>query len=440
MTKKDQANTSIWRSRAARPFWIGAGFIVAFFGGLVAWSALAPLAGAVIATGNVAPEGATRVLQHLEGGIVDSVLVREGQTVRVGEPLVKLQTVQAQARYERLKSRDRALAIRKSRLLAELKELDYWTPTACCNEKLRHVLTAEKLLFDVRRRKYAKEADLFRSRETQLRQEIGGLREQNRELELQIELIDREIDNVNMLLDKGLARLPRLLSLKRGKHQLKERKARNTSQMVSMHQEIEDFDLRFLLTRSERLEEINQELLGVRRSRLELAEDMSSARDIMERTIIRAPVDGVIENIRVRTRGGVISPGGEVLDIVPENEQMLVEAKVRPTDIDDVRKGQTALVHLSPYSYRYSEPLHGAVETVSADLVENPQPMLPNAPQAHYAARIRIDGDALSALPADIKLTAGMPTEVFITAEPRTVLNYLIDPLRESVRRAFREP
>ncbi|RED43348.1 HlyD family type I secretion periplasmic adaptor subunit [Aestuariispira insulae] len=439
MDNKDSTISTLANGRVMKPFIIGLLFILIFFGGLTAWSVLAPLSGAVIASGNIAPEGTTRVLQHLEGGIVEEILVKEGDQVIAGQPMIKLEQVQAQARFERLKSRDNAMAVRKSRLIAELHDIDSWAPDACCRGKNHLVGTSEKMLFDVRREKYQKELALYRARQTQLEQDIAGLQLQGQELTEQIDLIEREIQNVQILLNKGLEKLPRMLALQRAKHQLKERIVSNGARIASLRQEIETTDLRQLLAKSSRLEEINQELLEIRRSRLELAEEISSAQDVLERTIIRAPVSGVSENIRVKTRGGVIAPGAEILDIVPGNEKMIVEAKVRPTDIDDVRKGQKAQVHLSAYSYRSTAPLEGIVETVSADLMEASAPVGPQQ-MPYYAARVLIDPVSLANLPAEIELTAGMPAEVFLTTPSRTVFDYLVGPMREAIRRAIREP
>jgi membrane fusion protein, type I secretion system len=430
------------------PVRVGIVAAIVFFGTLALWSVLAPLVGAVIATGRIEPEGATRTVQHLEGGIVSRILVKEGQLVAKGDPLLELQDVQARSRHDELEAQDLALQIRQSRLLAEQSDQTHYDPYAfieadengvfehqLMNVRHRELIDVEKRLFEIRRKNQEEERGIYESRIVQLRLSINGREDQIHELESQKRLLDEEIANVQFLIDKGLESLPRFLALKRMLHQLLEREAQNRGEIAETGEQIGDFTLRRLHSESQRKEEIDNELSGVHEKRAVLAEQLVASRDVMTRTVIAAPTAGVVANIRIHTTGGVLSPGAAILDLVPNTEPMIVEAKVRPTDIDHVRAGQAAMVHLSAYSQRYTKPLAATVETVSADLIEDPA-----RNDAYYSARLRIEEAELAQLPDGVVMTAGMPVEVYITTEARSVVSYLLEPMAEGLRRAFREP
>ncbi|MCG8433434.1 MAG: HlyD family type I secretion periplasmic adaptor subunit, partial [Gammaproteobacteria bacterium] len=350
------------------------------------------------------------------------------------------QDVKARSELAELKAHDYALAVRESRLQAERQEKQEWDPFE--DDELAHIegiplqiKTNEKRMFELRVRSYREEMEIYRVRIKQLGRTIEGLHGQNRELEAQQKLLTQEINNVQTLIDKGLERLPRVLALKRELHKTREKYAFNLSRISETREQIGDFNLRMLNAKTRRQEEISTELASLHEGRLRLAEKLAAAQDVMLRTRVVAPTDGIVANIRFRTQGAVMSPGAEILDLVPQEEPMIVEARVRPTDIDHVHIGQNAMVQLSAYSYRYSTPIEGRVETVSADLIEDE-----TSQESYYAARIRVPQVTLESLADDIELTPGMPIEVFITTDARTVVSYLTQPLVESFNRAFREP
>ncbi|WP_181905518.1 HlyD family type I secretion periplasmic adaptor subunit [Aestuariispira insulae] len=422
-----------------RPFILGLIVIIGFVGGLSAWSALAPLTGAVIAKGKISSEGATRTVQHLEGGIIDRILVREGQKVRAGEIVMTLQDIQARSAYDELLSVLQTLEVRKKRLLVEQAGKRDWSPDLLQNihdidRKHRRTLLNEVKLFQSRVKSWQQEGEIYASRIQQLKHVIDGLMEQNIELQQQQSLLEGEIADVQSLVDKGLERRPRILGLKRLLHQLREKQAFNRGRIAETREQVSDFELRRLNSYSRRQEEIDAEISDVQNQITQLREKLGAAKDILERTMLRAPVSGTVANVQINTTGGVLSPGADVLDIVPEGEPIVIQARVSPTDIDDVRPHQPAFVHLSAYSFRYTDPLPGKVLTVSADLIEEKETQ-----QAFYTARIMIAEESLADLPTDVKLTSGMPTEVFIATEARTILTYLFQPMLEYVNRAFRE-
>ena len=419
------------------PFFVGLGAMVMFGGGLVGWSVMAPIAGAVIAMGRVTPEGTTRTIQHLEGGILEEVLVREGEMVSAGQPLVRLRDIKARADHQSLSYRIFKLRLVEARLLAEQMNAASWQPSVPINlsEKHKNLIAGERNLFDIRRKSRQEEIGIYDSRVEQLYLAIRSLEGQSEALKDQALLLEEDIRDVGSLVKKQYETQSRLRGLKRTAAQIREKLAFNQGRIIETREQISDFRLRRLNTQSRWLEEVGSELATVQADLAMLENEFSSTRDVMKRTIVKAPVSGIVANIRMRTIGGVFAPGAEILDVVPEDEPPIVEARVAPTDIDHVRSGQNALVHLSAYSHRNSEPLSASVETVSADLLQDQV-----TGESYYSARIRIDDQAIAELPPEIELSVGMPTEVFITTDPRTVLSYLVQPLTESLRRAIREP
>ena len=424
------------------PVLVGLGTVLIFVAIFTAWSLLAPLAGAVIASGRIAPEGATRTVQHKEGGIIGQILVRDGQKVEAGQALVELADVAILSQRNELEALRTSLEIRQDRLRAEWNGDRIWKPRHSEGNTVGHALydirqaaENERNLFQMRTRVLIEELKIYDSRIEQTELTIKGLHEQNQEVDNQINLIAQEQTNVQTLVDKGLEKMPRLLAVKRALHQLKERRASNSGKIAQLTEQIGDYRQRKLHVQSQRREEISRELADVQNRQGAIAEKLVTIGDVIRRAIITAPVSGIVANMQVNTEGGVIAPGDSLMDIVPEFEPKIIEAKVDPIDIDNVEVWQNALVHLSSYSMRFLDPMPAFVETLSADLTVDEA-----SQESFYVARIRVEERALRELPEDVRLTAGMPVEVYITTEPRTVVTYLLDPLIETVRRGMREP
>lgn len=419
--------------------WVGMITIFLFFGVLGGWMSLAPLSQGTLATGSVSPDGYRRTVQHLEGGIIQALNVKEGDHVLKGDVLVTLHSVRA--RSDQSISMDQLLSsiAEKDRLIAEIKDQDKIVVddrfnTYSGRAGLAEVLEIQQSIFDVRRSAMANQYSILDQRIRQLEQNINGVKQQNISLDSQYVLIDEEISGVTSLYEKGLERKPRLLSLQRIQAQIIGKKGENIAEIMSSREKISEAKLEVNQYEVNRRNEITSRLAELRMLISETEQTLLTNNDTLARTIVRAPVEGTITDVKFSTVGGVVSPGAEILDIVPTRERLVIDAKISPYDIDMVHAGASAQVILSAYPQRTTPNLSGVVDWISADVK-----LEKGGDQPFYASRIIIERDAISKLPENIKLYPGMPTEVMITAGERTALDYLLDPLLTSVRRSFIE-
>ena len=402
-----------------------------FFGALIAWSWLAPIAGAVVAFGTVAPEGATRTVQHLEGGIVKAYRVKEGDVVHRDDPLLKLDDVQAVSVAERLRVRLAVLAAVERRLLAELDGAATWTmPQGVAGDRrLAGLVESETSLLDLRRRRLDEEVTIADRRMAELAAASQGAARQRQAIEEHLAILDLEIAAVRDLVAKGIQSKSRLWALERERAEREtDRRARLTdseradAQFATLERQKDSIGTRYR-------EEINTQLEDIRKQTLELAEQLAAADDVLRRTTLTAPVDGVVANLRLRTVGAVIEPGQAILDLVPVHEPLIVEARIDPADIDEVAAGQSAQVRLLSYTQRNLLPLAATVETVSADRRQDDRSGAP-----YFLARLSVAVGG-----TDLPMTVGMPVEVLIATRTHTLLDYLAEPVLSLFRRGFRE-
>jgi HlyD family secretion protein/epimerase transport system membrane fusion protein len=423
-----------------RPVRAGALVIGLFFGGIGWWAASAPLAGAAIAPGVVSPDGSRRIVQHLEGGIIREILVRDGTRVRAGDPLIVLEDVQARAGFDALQARFHTLAATQARLLAEQSaagsvSFPAWLIEATTSDPTAlEAMVAQRALFDTRAKALEDKKGILRRRIEQLREEIAGLEAQIVADSRQIVLIDEEIGGVEQLYRKGLERKSRLLALQRARTDIEGNRAERRARIARALQAIGETELQIIAQDTAQLEAVNEEASQIQFELAEAEQRLAASRDVLQRTLISAPVDGAVVALRFRTAGGVVRPGEPVLEIVPDNEELLIDARLSPMDIDVVRAGLPARVVLPAFQQRHLPQIEGRVRQVSPDAIADPQ-----TGQRFFALRVEIDRDRLVALEPALELTPGMPAEVYITTGERTALDYLLGPLYDSLRRAWRE-
>jgi HlyD family secretion protein/epimerase transport system membrane fusion protein len=423
-----------------RPIRAGVLLVGLFFGGLGWWAATAPLAGAAIASGVVSPDGSRRTVQHFEGGIIREILVRDGTSVRAGAPLILLEDVQARAGFDVLQTRFYALAATQARLLAEqsaaagVRFPDWLIEATTAHPTALEAMVAQRAMFDARAEALAERKGILRQRIEQLREEIAGLDAQIHADSRQIVLIEEEIEGVEQLYRKGLERKARLLALQRTRAEIEGNRAERRARIARAQQAIGEAELQIIAQDTARLEAINEEASRVQSELAEIEQRLAASRDVLERTVIAAPVDGTVVALRFRTPGGVIRPGEPVLEIVPDDEELLIDARLSPMDIDVVRAGLPARVVLPALQQRNLPRIEGRVRQVGADAIDDPL-----TGKRFFAVRIEIDPGQLAALEPPLELTPGMPAEVYITTGERTALDYLLSPFYDSVRRAFRE-
>lgn len=417
---------------------IGLIILVVMFGGLGTWAAFAKLNGAVIAQGIVTVYSKRKTLQHLEGGIVSEILVRDGEQVDKGQLLVRLDDTRVTANLRIVDGQLDSLRASESRLKAERDDLkEVILPASLLarseSQEVAETLRGEVALFKARRSASEGEKDILLQRISQLKKQIVGLAAQRRAKERQGELLIEELMTVNELYEKGYASKTRKLSLERSIEALKSERGELVTETARVESTIGETELQIIQLRKESRQEVMEELHEVQTNIMDLEERRISAADEARRIEIRAPQGGIIVGLDVHTLGGIVSPGQPILDIVPEEDELVVEAQVLPSDIDKVQTGLEATVRFSAFNLRSTPEVIGTVAMVSADRMLDDANGL-----SYYLVSIRIKEDELSKL-GELKLVPGMPAEIFVTTGERTPLSYLVKPLTDSLSRTFKE-
>ncbi len=419
--------------------WLGAVIVGLFFFGLGGWAVTAPLHSAAIATGIISPDGSRRTVQHLEGGIVRDILVKDGDQVYEGQSLVILEDTRARANFEDLLSQLRTLEAIRSRLSAEqsnAKEIEFpdWLLNEIYVPEVKSIIDAQVDLFRTRKEAHENRIAILSQRLAQQEAEIAGLDAQVDSLSEQARLIEKEVVGVQELLSKGLERQPRLLALQRAAAQIQGARAETVSQIARIDQAIGETNIEIINLDTERLDRINEEQVRVQAEISSLQEQLRASEDILTRTEITAPVTGTVVESQITTLGGVIAPGQPIMDIVPVNEELLIDARVSPLDRDSVRPGLPAQIVLSAFNQRNMPRLTGTVRSVSADAIIDEA-----SGTSFFRTRIEVDENDLHEINPDIELTPGMPADVMITTGEQTAFEYLIGPLIDTVRFGMRE-
>jgi HlyD family type I secretion membrane fusion protein len=419
-----------------QPLLAGAATALAFFVGFGTWAATAPLAGAAVAPAVVVPDGSRKTVQHLEGGIVRRILVRDGDRVAAGHPLVELDETRTLAEHAALLADWRALAAAEARLVAEqagAEEVRFPKAilTARADPTVARLLEGELKRFMSRARALADQEAVLRERIRQSEAEIAGHQAEIRSAERQIALILEEIGTVKILVKKGIERKPRLLALERSWAQIEGARATAQAAVARAKQTIGEAQQQITALRSERAEGTANELADTRRELAQAQQKLAAAADKLARITITAPVAGTVVDLKLKTPGGVVGAGDPLLDLVPLDDTLVLEARVAPVDIDEVHAGLRAQVHLLAYKSRNLPRIDGTVREVSADRLADTQ-----TGQPYYKARIALP---TTALPPGVSLAPGMPAEALIITAERTFLNYLIQPLKDAFRRGLRE-
>lgn len=415
-------------------------FAIAAFAVIFAlWAWAAPLNSAAIASGVLeAAGGGRRTVQHLEGGIVSRFLVKEGQSVQAGDILVELDTTQTEARDEAVRSSLYGLLAQDARLTAERQGLPIIRYPAellalADDPEVQTIIAASNALFSARRRSLGEQSQVLSQRLGQSRAEIRSSSAQLSSLGDQQKLLDDEEMAVGMLVDEGLERKSRLLTLQRQRAAAQGQHGQITNNLDRIRKTIDETQAQMTFLRGQMATEAATQQRDIQMQIAEAREKLKVSEDIRKRSKIVAPVDGKVANLRLITPGGVIGQGQPVLDIVPSNEKIVVAARLRAEDIDAVRPGLSAEVKLTPYKARVLRGLNGVVREVSPDAsFDETMNML------YYKVKVEIDASELKSLP-EVELVSGMPAEVFIDLGSNSLLQYLFQPMIDSFNRAFRE-
>ena len=408
---------------------------------VAAWMMLAPVSSAVMAPAVVKVDMNRKTVQHQEGGLVAEILVRDGAKVTEGEPLIVLKDVRVDASNELVRTQLDAEVAKMARLAAEqswARRIDF--PGELTSRKddprVAELLSRETTVFKARRAAYDSQVGLIRM---QIKETEDEVRARDRQLEADaasIRVQREELTANQALLEQGYVTKTRLLTLERSVTDLEARRGENEAELSRAKQKITDLQLRAENLRSTFMQEAAAELRATTAQVFDLRERLRPTQDAEERQRILAPIAGEVVGLRVTTVGAVIAPREPILDIVPENADLIIEARVRPEDITHLEVGAPADVRLTGFRRRLTPVVDGTVIYVSADRLE--EKTTNGQSTAHYLAHIRVTPEALKKA-GGLALQAGMPAEIFIKTESRTALEYLVDPITAFLQRSLRE-
>lgn len=416
----------------------GLAIVAIGFGGFGSWAAVAPIASAAIAPGSIVVDSNRQTVQHLEGGIISEILVSDGVRVRAGDVLVRLDETRIRANVEQLRGQYFALRGEEARLEAERDALPVVTFPAeltslISDPSVATIIKGQTNVFESRARTLKGQADVLQQRRQQIIEESKGLDVQQKAQLRQINLIAEEAKSVKELVDKGLEKRPRLLALERASAGLEGERGELLSNIARAEQRIGEIDLQLVDLDNRLMSEVVQRLREVQAQIFDVEQKLRATEDMMTRIDVRAPRSGQVVDLHFHTPGGVIPAGAPILDIVPDDDKLIVEARLDPLDVESVHVGMPAEITLSAYNRRKVPTLGGRVILVSADRIDDPKVDLP-----YYLIRAEVDRGQLEGLD-EVKLLPGMPAEMMIETGSRTALRYTFDPLINSMNRAFRE-
>lgn len=399
------------------------------------WMVFMPLAGAVVVPGNLVVQSNVKQIQHPTGGVVAEIRVQNGSRVNAGDLLVRLDAIQARASLQVVTKQLDEVRARVARLTAErdglagLKNLALGTGDI----GIGNLMESEAQLFEARLSARQSQKELLESQASQFGEQISGFEAQMDSKAKQLDLIRGELVGVQDLYDKRLVPLTRLTTLQREAARIEGERGQLMSAIAETKSKIDASKLQIVRIDQDFRSDVVKELNEAQAKEAELAERGIAARDLLDRIEIHAPASGVVNQLSIHTIGGVVRAGETILEIVPDADDLQVEARVNPNDIDHVRTGQNAFVRFTAFNQRTTPQLNGTVSYVSADTGHDQQT---NA--AYFTVRIVLAEGERRRLNGQ-QLLAGMPAEVFMQTGSRTMMSYLLDPIADQMRRAFVE-
>jgi HlyD family secretion protein len=408
------------------------------FGGLIAFAAVVSISGAVVSSGTVTVEGNYKTIQHLDGGIVAKILVRNGDLVRRGDELMRLEDTAAQANLAIVMGRMRDQLIQQARLIAERdRKPDFDLPEAvrpfADDSQIKEIFASQKSLFAARRASHRGELSVLTERRDQVKAELGGQEVDLKARKRQLGLATKELADIEPLFKRGFANQQRLGGLQREQARLEGDVGRLTADIARSRGAIAEAELKIAQSEKEYTQQVVDELRKVQAQISELEEQRKTVADKLARVVIRAPQSGRVHALAAHTEGGVIQPGTPIMQIIPDGDRLVIEAQVQPQDIDKVRQGLTATVRFPAFDAMSTPRLAGTVSRVSAAELTNSQG------KTYFTARIEIPPSEIKRMGAMHKLVPGMPAEVFIETASRSILSYFLKPLTDAMVRSFRD-
>ena len=415
---------------------LGVLLFVALFGFGGIWASTAPIDGAALAPGFVTVRSYSKVVQHLEGGIINDIFVENGQRVEQGQPILALDRTQSLASLEIANSEFVALRALEVRLIAErdvLETAEYPDEFLALGNRAEVETEAQIEIFEARRSAIEGSIEVLEQRIEQLRSQIVGLRALKDSKDELANSYQEELEDIRALLDQGFADKNRLRGLERNVASFRGEAAELLASISSTEVQIGETRLQIIQQQREFQNNVVTELSGVQTNVSAAIERVTALEDVVSRTVVRAPESGLINGLQVHTVGGVIGPGMRIVDIVPQEEELIIEAQVSPIDIDRVEVGQHTTIRFSSFGMGTVPTIYGEVINISADS------MVDESNGAYYyLARVEVAPDSLESL-GELVLMPGMPAEVFVATGERTFLEYLMKPFSNAMARGLRE-
>lgn len=407
-------------------------------GGVGVIGATTDLAGAVIATGALVVESNVKKVQHPTGGIVGDLLVRDGSHVQASELLLRLDETTAQANLSMVEKSLFELFARRARLDAERDgsddlEFPEELSQAAGQADIARVVAGERKLFQLRREAQEGQKAQLRERIAQLREEVYGYTDQAAAKTKEIEFMQKELEGVRELWQKNLVPITRVTALERDGARLEGERGQLIATVAQGKGKVSETELQIIQLDQNLRSDVAKELADIRAKIAELVERKVTAMDQLQRIDIRAPQAGVVQQLAMHAKGAVVGAGEQIMLIVPQADALVVEVRVEPQKIDQVKLGQAATLRFPNFSQRTTPELNGRVSRVAADVMPDQR-----SGEPYFLVRVSMAADEITRLNG-LKLVPGMPVEAFIRTDERTMLSYLLKPLTDQARRAFRE-
>jgi HlyD family secretion protein len=402
------------------------------------WATFVPLSGAVVVPGTLVVESDVKKIQHPAGGVVASIPVRDGMHVSAGDPLLRLDETQLRANAHVLTQQLDQVRVRLARLIAERDGMDapqmpHEMADRSGDAGVGRLWASEISLFNSRAAARRSAKELLQSHVGQLGEQISGLDAQVKSKAAQHDLISGELEGVDTLFQKGLVPLTRKTSLQREAARLDGDRGQTAAAIAEAKSKISEAELQAVRVDQDFRTEVMKDLREAQDKEAELVEKTIAARDLLKRVDLRAPTNGIVHQLSIHTIGGVITPGEVVMEIVPESDELQIEAKLPPQDVDHVHPGQRTYIRFSAFNQRTTPQLEGLVSYVSADLSHDRQS---NTNAAYYTVRVTLPASERRRL-GSLQLVSGMPVEVFLQTGSRTMMSYLFKPITDQISRTF---
>ena len=420
---------------------VKSGFLViaVLFVFFIIWGGLAPIDSAVVAPGSVSLQSNRKTVQHLEGGIISEILVKEGEFVEKNQPLIYLNASSASAQQSVLMGQLITELASESRLVAARDGTESIAlPVELANypdqAKVAELIDGQKRLFESKKSAKNGKIDILEERIGQYHEQITGLEIQGREVKKQLLITSEQIKTAQELFNRGYGQKSRMLEFQNSEAELQRKKAEYESQIATTNGSISETKLQVLNEENDYIKEVIDELKDVQQKISGFRDQLQAYNDVLARTVIYAPIAGKVTGLKQHTIGGVIMAGAPLMEIIPKDDSLEVEVYVQTQDIDVVHEGLPAKIMLTAYRSRVAPKVDGKVTYVSADKFTEDK-----TGKEYYMAHVKIDAESLKTLGDGMTLYPGMPAEIFITTGETTLLKYLARPLMDSVRKSVRE-